>query len=232
MNDFEAVQPIAQCAMTDEMIKKVDEAGVVAVLVIDELENAVPLAKALIAGGVTAIELTLRTPIAFEAAKLIKAEVPEMTLGFGTVLTVAQVDACVAAGADFAVAPGCNPKVVKAAIDKGLNFAPGITTPSEIEIAVELGCRVLKLFPAETSGGMKNLENMVAPYKYLGLTFIPLGGLNINNAATYLESPLITAIGGSWIAKQNLIQDKNWEQITKNAQEITDLIKKVRHFPE
>lgn len=228
MISFDDVQPIAQYAMSDEMIKKVDDAGVVAVLVIDELANAVPLAKALLAGGVSAIELTLRTPIAFEAAKLIKAEVPEMTLGFGTVLTVAQVDACVAAGADFAVAPGCNPKVIKAAIDKGLSFAPGITTPSEIEIAIELGCRVLKLFPAETSGGMKNLENMVAPYKYLGLTFIPLGGLNINNAASYLESPLITAIGGSWIAKQDMIQAKNWELITKNAQEITDLITKIR----
>lgn len=228
MYSFESLQPVAQKAMSAEMIKKVDDAGVVAVLVIDELENAVPLAKALLAGGVSAIELTLRTPIAFEAAKLIKAEVPEMTLGFGTVLTVAQVEACVEVGADFAVAPGCNPKVIKAAIEKGLNFAPGITTPSEIEVAVELGCRVLKLFPAETSGGMKNLENMVAPYKYLGLTFIPLGGLNINNAATYLASPLITAIGGSWIAKQNLIQDKNWAQITKNAQEITDLICEIR----
>lgn len=228
MTSFEATQPIAQCAMSDDMIKKVDDAGVVAVLVIDELEDAVPCAKALLAGGVTAIELTLRTPIAFEAAKLIKAEVPEMVLGFGTVLTVAQVEACVAAGADFAVAPGCNPLVLDAAVKHGLNFAPGITTPSEIEMAVEKGCRVLKLFPAETSGGMKNLENMVAPYKYLGLTFIPLGGLNINNAASYLESPLITAIGGSWIAKQDMIQAKNWAQITKNAQEITDLIKDIR----
>ena len=95
-------------------------------------------------------------------------------------------------------------------------------------MAVELGCRVLKLFPAETSGGMKNLENMVAPYKYLGLSFIPLGGLNINNASSYLESSLITAIGGSWIAKQDMIKAQNWAQITKNAQEITDLIKKIR----
>ena len=228
MIDFKSLQPIAQCAMSDEMIKKVDTAGVVAVLGIDELEHAVPVAKALLAGGITAIELTLRTPVAFEAAKLIKAEVPEMSLGFGTVLTVAQVEACVAVGADFAVAPGCNPKVIKSAIKHGLSFAPGITTPSEIEIAIELGCRVLKLFPAETSGGMKNLENMVAPYKYLDLKFIPLGGLNINNAASYLKSPLITAIGGSWIAKQDVIQAQNWALITKNAQEITDLIKEVR----
>lgn len=228
MISFDNIQPIAQCAMSEVMIKKVDDAGVVAVLVIDELKDAVPVAKSLLAGGVTAIELTLRTPIAFEAAKAIKAEVPEMTLGFGTVLTTKQAEACAKVGADFAVAPGCNPNVIKAAIDNGLSFAPGIVTPSEIEVAVELGCRVLKLFPAETSGGMKNLENMVAPYKYLGLKFIPLGGLNINNAASYLESPLITAIGGSWIAKQDMIQAQNWEVITKNAQEITDLISKIR----
>lgn len=228
MKSFDDVQAIAQCAMSDEMIKKVDEAGVVAVLVIDDVNDAVPVARALMAGGVTAIELTLRTPVAFEAAKLIKAEVPEMTLGFGTVLTVAQAEACAEVGADFAVAPGCNPKVIKAAIAAGLSFAPGITTPSEIEMAVELGCRVLKLFPAETSGGMTNLKNMVAPYSYLGLTFIPLGGLNIANAASYLESPLITAIGGSWIAKQDLIKAKNWDLITKNAQEITNLITKIR----
>lgn len=228
MISFNEIQPIAQCAMSDAIIQKVDDAGVVAVLVIDDLKDAVPVAKALMAGGVTAIELTLRTPIAFEAAKAIKAEVPEMTLGFGTVLTTKQVEACALVGADFAVAPGCNPLVIDAAIANGLSFAPGIVTPAEIEMAVEKGCRILKLFPAETSGGMKNLENMVAPYNYLGLKFIPLGGLNINNAASYLESPLITAIGGSWIAKQHMIQAQNWDLITQNAQQITDLIKKIR----
>ena len=101
-------------------------------------------------------------------------------------------------------------------------------TPSEIEIAIQEGCRILKYFPAETSGGMDNLINMVAPYQYLGLKFIPLGGLNINNARTYLESSLITAIGGSWLAKTPLIHSENWDAITKNAQEITDLIKSIR----
>jgi len=222
------MQPIAQQAMTPEIIKKIDNAGIVAVLVIDELKHAVPLAKALLKGGVDAIELTLRTPVAMDAARVIKKEVPEMTLGFGTVLTVGQVKAVTGLGADFAVAPGCNPKVIAEARKQGLSFAPGVMTPTDIEMAIEQGCRVLKYFPAETSGGMEHLKNMVAPYQYLGLTFIPLGGLNIDNARTYLESPLITAIGGSWVAKRPLIQAENWDAITNNAKEIKDLIAKIR----
>ncbi|WP_205660319.1 bifunctional 4-hydroxy-2-oxoglutarate aldolase/2-dehydro-3-deoxy-phosphogluconate aldolase [Cognatitamlana onchidii] len=222
------MQPIAQKSMTPEMITKIDASGVIAVLVIDELKHAVPLAKALLKGGVDAIELTLRTPVALDAAKLIKKEVPEITLGFGTVLTTEQVKTVVDLGADFAVAPGCNPKVIVEAVKRGLPFAPGIMTPTDIEIALEEGCRILKYFPAETSGGMENLRNMVAPYQYLGLKFIPLGGLNINNARTYLESSLVTAIGGSWIAKSSLIHDENWEQITQNAQEIRNLISNIR----
>ena len=222
------MQPIAQQAMSADIIKKIDDAGIVAVLIIDKLEHALPVAKALIEGGVDAIELTLRTPVALDAASIIKKEVPEMTLGFGTVLTTEQVKAVVDVGADFAVAPGCNPKVIAEAGRQNLSFAPGIMTATDIEMALELGCRVLKYFPAETSGGMKHLTSLSAPYQYLGLTFIPLGGLNIDNARTYLESPLITAIGGSWVAKRSLIQAENWDVITSNARAISDLIKDIR----
>jgi 2-dehydro-3-deoxyphosphogluconate aldolase/(4S)-4-hydroxy-2-oxoglutarate aldolase len=222
------MQPIEQQAMTPEIIKTIDNAGVIAVLVIDEVKHAVPLAKALLAGGVDTIELTLRTPVAMDAARAIKNEVPEINLGFGTVLTVQQVKAVAELGADFAVSPGCNPKVIEAAREQGLSFAPGIMTPSDIEMAIEQGCRVLKYFPAESSGGIKHLANMVAPYQYLGLKFIPLGGLSMTNAASYLESSLITAIGGSWIARRPLIQAENWEAITQNAKEIRELIKQIR----
>lgn len=220
--------PIPQRAMAPDIIKKIDNAGIVAVLIIDELKHAVPLAIALLKGGIDAIELTLRTPVAMTAAAAIKKEVPQMTLGFGTVLTIDQVKAVTDVGADFAVAPGCNPKVIAEAYKQGLSFAPGIMTPTDIEIAIEQGCRVLKFFPAESSGGMNHLENMVAPYQYLGLTFIPLGGCNIDNARSYLESPLITAIGGSWVAKRPLIQAEDWDSITVNAMKIKDLILDIR----
>ena len=214
--------------MTPELIQKIDDASIIAVLVIDEVKHAVPLAKALFAGGVDALELTLRTPAALESARAIKKEVPEVTLGIGTVLTVDQLKAVADLGADFAVAPGCNPKVINEAIKLGLPFAPGVMTPSDIEAAIELGCRVLKYFPAETSGGIEHLKNMVAPYQYLGIKFIPLGGLSMKNARSYLESPLITAIGGSWLAKRPVIQAEDWEAITANAREIRDLIRELR----
>lgn len=217
-----------QQAMSPELNKKIEKAGVIAVLVIDELKHALPLAKSLLAGGIDAIELTLRTPVALEAAKTIKQEMPGITLGIGTVLTKDQVQAIAEIGVDFAMAPGCNPTVISAARECGLLFAPGIATPTDIEIAVEHGCRVLKYFPAETAGGMKHLSGMAAPYQHLGLKFIPLGGLNIDNAASYLKSPLIIAIGGSWIANRSLIQVENWKKITHNAQEVRNLIEEVR----
>ena len=165
---------------------------------------------------------------AMDAAHAIKNEVPEITLGFGTVLTIEQVKAAAELGADFAVAPGCNPKVIEAAREHGLSYAPGIVTPTDIEMAIEQGCRVLKYFPAEVSGGINQLTNMGAPYQYLGLSFIPLGGLSMANASSYLESPLIAAIGGSWIANRSLIKAENWEAITKNAKEIRKLITEIR----
>lgn len=222
------MQPINQKAMKPKMIETIKKAGVVAVLVIDELKHAAPLAESLLKGGVNAIELTLRTPVALDAAKIIKKQFPEITLGIGTVLTSEQVKAIADLEVDFAVAPGCNPTVIEAAQKYGVSYAPGVTTASEVEKAVELGCRILKYFPAEPIGGINYLKNMVAPYQYLGLQFIPLGGLNISNAAEYLNSSLIAAIGGSWIAKRPLIQNEEWETITKNATEISNLIKKIR----
>lgn len=217
-----------QQAMTTEMMQKIDTSSIIAVLVVDELKHALPLAEALLKGGIDAIELTLRTPAAIGAAQVIKKTFPEMTLGFGTVLTTEQVKAVVDVGADFAVAPGCNPKIIQEAYKLDLNFAPGVMTPTDIEMAIQEGCQVLKFFPAQTSGGLKHLSSMVAPYQYLGLKFIPLGGLNLENASEYLQSPLITAIGGSWVAKRNLIQNEDWNAITKNAKAIRDVINVIK----
>lgn len=190
---------------------------IIAVVTIDDAANAVPLAQALLDGGIAAIELTLRTPAAFEALAAIRAECPEMCAGLGTVLTQEQVGKAVDGNAAFAVAPGLNPRVVEAARAAGLPFAPGIVTPSDIEIAVESGCRTLKFFPAEPSGGLAYLKSMSAPYAHLGLRYIPLGGLNVDNFTQYLALDSVPAVGGSWIAPQAMIQAQNWKEITANA---------------
>lgn len=210
------------------MFEKIRRSGIVSVLIIDEIENAVPLANALYENGITSMELTLRTPVAVNALKEIKREVPDMLAGVGTVLTGEQLEEAVQAGADFAVAPGLNRRVVEKANELSFPFAPGVATPSDIELAVELGRRTLKFFPAEAIGGLRYLKSMAAPYQHLDLEYIPLGGLNIDTIRPYFESPLISAIGGSWIAPRNLIQNKDWAAIAQNAKQASEIIKEYR----
>lgn len=195
-----------------------------AVLVIDDLEAAIPLAESLLAGGVNAMELTLRTPIALEAAQKIRESVPEMTVGIGTVLQADQVDAAIRAGAHFAVSPGVNAEVIRHANAKGLPFGPGVMTPTDIDSAIREGCRLLKFFPSESSGGLPHLKNIAAPYLHLGLKFIPLGGITVHNLATYLENDLIAAVGGSWLAPRDVIAAGDWKQIESNAREARAII--------
>lgn len=213
---------------TEEIMARMQRTGVIAVLVLDRVEDAVPLARALLAGGVDLMELTLRTPVAVEALRRIVGEVPEMLAGMGTVLTPEQVQAVKAAGAAFGVAPGTNPRVIRAAAEAGLPFAPGVVTPTDIEHAVECGCRLLKFFPAETSGGLKHLKYMAAPFAHLNVRFIPLGGLDLTNLEKYLRDPLIQAVGGSWIAPRDLIQQQAWSRITDNARQATQLVQRIR----
>lgn len=209
--------------------KKLTQLGVVAVVIIEDAAKGVPLARALVEGGVTAMELTLRTEAALEALREIRAEVPEMIVGCGTVLKTGQVDQALSVGAAFGVAPGLNPRVVRHAVECGLPFAPGVLTPSEVELALELGCRLLKFFPAEPSGGLDYLRTMAAPFRHLGVKFLPLGGLSPKNAGTYLEERgLIAAIGGSWLAPKKALDEGNWEQIRTLAREATALVKSTR----
>jgi 2-dehydro-3-deoxyphosphogluconate aldolase/(4S)-4-hydroxy-2-oxoglutarate aldolase len=200
---------------------------VIAVLTIDKIEAAAPLAQALLEGGVGAMELTLRTPVAMEAIRTVKRELPEMLLGAGTVLTTDQVEGVKEAGADFAVAPGTNSRVIRHAAEIGLPFAPGIATPSDIERALENGCEVLKYFPAETSGGLKNLQNISKPYEHLGLGFIPLGGIHAENMADYLQEACVTSIGGSWIATPALIETGDWTTISANARAAAEAARQI-----
>jgi 2-dehydro-3-deoxyphosphogluconate aldolase/(4S)-4-hydroxy-2-oxoglutarate aldolase len=203
------------------LLQQVENPGVVAVLVIDDAAHAVPVARALLAGGITAMELTLRTPAAIDALGRIRGEVPEILAGIGTVLTIEQVQAVFEAGGQFAVAPGTNCRVIQAAQQVGLPFAPGIATPSDLETALELGCREVKFFPAEPSGGLSYLRSIAAPYAHLGVRYIPLGGVNVDNLGAYLAEPMVLAVGGSWLATRDMIKNQDWQGIRQRAAEAT-----------
>ncbi len=211
-----------------ELQAKIEAGGIVAVLVVDDARHAVPLARALLEGGIAAMELTLRTKAAIDAMRAIRDEVPEMLAGVGTVIHPSQVEEVKRAGAAFAVAPGCNRRILETAIAAGLPFAPGVATPSDIEAALEFDCRLLKFFPAEPSGGLAYLNSAAAPYAHLKIKYVPLGGLNAKNMRSYLESPLVGALGGSWIAPRELIQGERWAEITANARQAMEVAKAVR----
>jgi 2-dehydro-3-deoxyphosphogluconate aldolase/(4S)-4-hydroxy-2-oxoglutarate aldolase len=228
MSVAKAVQPPCFKEMTDSLTHQLHQMGVIAVLMIERTEDAVPLARALLAGGVKGIELTLRTDAALDCLRRIKAEVPEMTLGVGTILTPQQVHEAKSAGASFGVAPGMNPRVVAEAQRIGLPFAPGVCTPTDIELALEAGCRVLKFFPSEPCGGLPYLRTISAPFLHLGVQFIPLGGVGPSNAALYLQEPSVLALGGSWLAPKDLIAQGNWAAITKLASDACAIVHQVR----
>jgi 2-dehydro-3-deoxyphosphogluconate aldolase/(4S)-4-hydroxy-2-oxoglutarate aldolase len=214
--------------MDGKIVKKIRDSGVIAVLVVDDAENAVPLAKALLRGGITSIELTLRTPAAFDALKNIKNEAPEINAGLGTILTQEQVRLAKEAGAAFGVAPGYNPNTGDTAAIYHFPFIPGVSTASEIEAAYSNGFKMLKLFPAESLGGLSYLKNVNAPYAHLGIRYVPLGGVTAGNLKAYLESELVLAVGGSWLAPRDLINDRNWDQITRNCEDAMKIVREVR----
>jgi 2-dehydro-3-deoxyphosphogluconate aldolase/(4S)-4-hydroxy-2-oxoglutarate aldolase len=200
-----------------DVVAKIADSGIVAVLVIDDEHHATSVAQALLDGGITCMELTLRTDAALGSLRSIRRDVPEMLAGIGTVLTPAQVAQVKESGAAFAVAPGLNPRVIQAAQEADLPFAPGVVTPSDMELALELGCRDTKFFPAEPSGGLSYLATMAAPYVHLGVRYIPLGGVNEQNMADYLASPLVLAVGGSWLAPRDMIKNQQFDEIRQRA---------------
>lgn len=204
--------------MENKMIKELYEIGLIPVIKIEDPADAVPLAKALIDGGLPAAEITFRTKCAAEAIRNITKTYPEMLVGAGTVLTTEQVDAAIAAGSKFLVSPGLNPKVTAYALSKGITMLPGCSNPSDIEAALELGLTTVKFFPAEAAGGLKMLKAMAAPYGQL--TFMPTGGINADNLLDYLKFNKIIACGGSFMVKDDLVKEKKWDEITaltKNA---------------
>ena len=202
----------------DEVAVRLTSKGIVAVLIIDKVDDAVPLAETLMEGGVDAMELTLRTEAALPSLEAIRNRVPEMLAGIGTILKPEQVFQAKDSGASFGVSPGTNISTIEAAKNADLPFAPGIMTPSDIEATLDYGCELLKFFPAGSSGGIKHLKNISAPYAHLGLKYIPLGGVNEENMNDYLREDIIAAVGGSWIASRENINSNNWKQIKANAE--------------
>jgi 2-dehydro-3-deoxyphosphogluconate aldolase/(4S)-4-hydroxy-2-oxoglutarate aldolase len=202
---------------TSEMRQQLAASRAIATVTVQSIVDAKPLADALLAGGINAVEITMRTPAALQVMEIIAENYSEMLVMAGTVLTPIQVRQVQDAGATCAVAPGINARVLQAAIEAQLPFAPGIATPSEIEQALEFDCDILKFFPAESMGGLKYLKSMQAPYAHLDLRFIPLGGLTAENTEDYLQEDIILAVGGSWIASESAITSGDWVGITQRA---------------
>ncbi|MDI1334556.1 MAG: bifunctional 4-hydroxy-2-oxoglutarate aldolase/2-dehydro-3-deoxy-phosphogluconate aldolase [Lacunisphaera sp.] len=209
----------------ETLLNRLRKSGVVAGFFVDQASQAVPLCRALLAGGIDSIELMLRSSAGMDGVRAIAAELPQILLGVGTILTPEQAREVKAAGAAFGVAPGMNPRVIRAAAEVGLPFAPGIATPSDLEGAIELGCRFVKFFPAEAAGGIAYLRSMSAPYKHLGIQYFPLGGLSNKNMLEYLKEPNVPTIGGSWIVKPELVAKADWAGITTSAAAVVQAVK-------
>lgn len=199
-----------------------DLAPVVPVVVIDDPDAAVPLARALVAGGLPAIEVTLRTPTALEAIKRIAAEVPDAVVGAGTVVTPAQATDAAAAGARFLVSPGCTDTLRAAMTDTGLPFLPGVATASEAIALLEHGITAMKFFPAEAAGGASYLKSLNGPLPQI--RFCPTGGITPQTAPTYLALPNVPCVGGSWLTPATLIQTRDWPAIETLSHKAATLI--------
>jgi len=201
------------------MIEKLTKHPVIPVIVIEDENDAEPLAEALLEGGLDVIEVTCRTAAAPAALARIIRSFPQMLVGAGTVITREQAQRCVDLGVSFAVAPGFNPETVRLFQENEVLFIPGVLSPSEIESAFGLGCTLLKFFPAGAAGGPKMLRALAGPYASLGVRFCPTGGVNVDNMNEYLSLPEVFAIGGSWIASKRQIAEKQWSAITQQTRE-------------
>ncbi len=196
-----------------DIIKQLHDFGLVPVIKITDVKNALPLAKALAQGGLNCAEITFRTSCAKEAIAKITKEMPDMLVGAGTILTPEQADEAIEAGSKFIVSPGFNPRVVKHCLERGVPVLPGCATPSEVEQAIEMGLTAVKFFPAEAAGGINMIKSMAAPYQQI--MFMPTGGINEDNMLDYLSFGKIIACGGSFMVKDALIDAGNFEEITR-----------------
>lgn len=205
------------------MIERILAKRIVPVVVLESAADAEPLAEALLAGGLDIMEITFRTVAAEESIQRIAKAFPQVLLGAGTLLDGDQVKRARDAGAVFGLAPGLNPATIAVAKEVGLEFSPGVMTPSEIEQALSLDCKLLKFFPAEAAGGVKMLKSLSGPYAHTGVKFTPTGGLTSSNLQDYLKLPVVAAIGGSWMVDKKLIAGGQWDEITRLTREALEL---------
>ncbi|QND12522.1 2-dehydro-3-deoxy-phosphogluconate aldolase [Rhizobium leguminosarum] len=206
---------------TEKLLSILKLQPVVPVLIVDDAKSAVPLARALVAGGLKAIEITMRTPAALEAVRAVAAEVEGAEVGAGTILNVAHWEAAVAAGSKFIVSPGTTQELLDAAADSDVPLLPGAATASEVMALREEGYQVLKFFPAEQAGGAAYLKALSSPLA--GTLFCPTGGISLKNANDYLSLPNVICVGGSWVAPKELVAAGDWAAITKLAAEAAAL---------
>lgn len=211
-----------------DMIETLGGAGIIPVIVIENEADAVPLARALVDGGLPVLEVTFRTKAAAAAIAAIRREVPEAVIGAGTVLTLGQLHAAQSAGAVFGVAPGFDPLIVEAAKDVGFQFCPGVATASELSQALSSGCKMVKFFPAEAAGGVKMIKNLLGAFRFTGIKFMPTGGVNLSNVADYLAVPEIACCGGTWIVPRDALAAGDWASIKKLAAEASALVRGLR----
>ena len=203
--------------------EKIGAIGLVPVIKVTSVEQAAPLAEALIAAGLPVAEVTFRTDCAAEAIQAMSAY-PELILGAGTIINAQQVREAKAAGATYIISPGFSPEVSQACIDEELIYYPGVASPRDIQDALADGWKTLKFFPAEALGGVKTLKAFSAPYP--GIQFVPTGGINAANVCDYLDLPVVAACGGSWMVPTKLMEEKRFDEITQLAQEALQAIKK------
>ena len=212
--------------MDSKALDKVADIGILPVIAIPSPEPAVPLADALVAGGVPAIEVTLRNPWALDAIRAIRAAHPEMAIGAGTILTEEQIAAAKDAGADFLVSPGFDPDIVRASLAAGLPIVPGVTDPTQISAAYKMGLRTLKFFPSELFGGVTALTLYHGPFP--DVKFVPTGGLTTDNIGAYLAKPFVAACGGSYMAKGDLIKAGRFDEIAENCRACLKIVREAR----
>lgn len=208
------------------VLEQIQKIGIVPVVVLDDAKDAQPLAKALCDGGLPCAEVTFRTEAAEECIRIMSEKFPNMLVGAGTVLTTEQVDRAVAAGAKFIVSPGLNPRIVKYCVEKGILITPGCANASDIEQALENGLEVVKFFPAEPAGGLPMMKALAAPY--VGVKFMPTGGINAKNVRDYLAYDRIIACGGSWMVKNELVKKGDFAAITEMTKEAVQIVKESR----